>query len=174
MSPEQTMSVDAVAAAGEPIRGDVAGVTFAEALENLGEAATALFASDRTVRSVGIAAHGAGFGYRAVRNSSIIQPLSAPSVPATRFRNIPVRITSVAGEVRSFLKVPHTGPGSPQASTVVPETARHLPLVGGLQIQNFDDDVRQGIIPKGFIIIGTLGCLVRLADGERRCFRTIT
>jgi S1-C subfamily serine protease len=33
-----------------------------------------------------------------------------------------------------------------------------------LQIQNFDDDVRQGVTEEGYIIIGTLGCFVKIDD----------
>jgi hypothetical protein len=49
---------------------------------------------------------------------------------------------------------------------MVPEQAKHRPLVCGLQVENFDDDIRTGEIDKGLIIIGTLGCFVKLNDGS--------
>lgn len=50
-------------------------------------------------------------------------------------------------------------------STPVPETELHRPLVCGLQIQNFDCDIREGHLAEGFVILGTLGCFVRTSDG---------
>ncbi|HWK02167.1 MAG TPA: trypsin-like serine protease [Puia sp.] len=35
-----------------------------------------------------------------------------------------------------------------------------------MQIQNFDNDYRQGEISRGYIVIGTLGCMVRLETGQ--------
>jgi len=37
--------------------------------------------------------------------------------------------------------------------------------VCGLQIENADDDQRTGVVAGGHIIVGTLGCFVRLAAG---------
>jgi S1-C subfamily serine protease len=51
----------------------------------------------------------------------------------------------------------------------VPEQQLHRPIVCGLQIQNVDDDDRQrkaGQLQPGYIIIGTLGCFVKLVTGE--------
>lgn len=143
----------------------VGGVSFEEALEQLEPAVAVIFDADPGVRSVGITRHGEGFGYRAVRNSRIIRPLSAPSAPLTHFGSIPIRMTDVPAEVQTLLRVPHTGAATPSATSVLPEVLRHRPLVCGLQIQNFDDDVRQGVVDEGHIIIGTLGCFVRSGDG---------
>lgn len=77
-----------------------------------------------------------------------------------------ITFSDTFGEVESLVLVPGTGPASPAATSLIPEVTRHRPLVGGLQIQNFDDDDRQGIINAGYIIIGTLGCFVRLANGN--------
>lgn len=149
-----------------PVGKIVGPVSFDHALENLDAAVAALFDADPAVRSVGITAHGhSGFGYRVVRNSRVIRPLSASTGPITHFNEIPVRVTDVAGDVQSLLRVPHAGPGSPAASTLVPETLRQRPVGPGLQIQNFDYDEREGHLAKGFMVIGTLGCLVRTPDG---------
>jgi len=42
--------------------------------------------------------------------------------------------------------------------------------VCGHQIQNFDDDVRQGHPQQGFIIIGTLGCFVVLSGDDTHSY----
>jgi hypothetical protein len=149
-----------------PVGKIVGPVTFDHALENLDSAVAALFDTDPAVRSVGITAHGHfGFGYRVVRNSRVIRPLSASTRPITQFNEIPVRVTDVPGDIQSLLRVPHAGPGSPATSTLVPETLRQRPVGPGLQIQNFDYDDREGHLSKGFMVIGTLGCLVRTSDG---------
>ena len=51
------------------------------------------------------------------------------------------------------------------ASMPTPETELHRPLVCGLQIQNFDCDLREEHLANGFMILGTLGCFVRTSDG---------
>ena len=81
---------------------------------------------------------------------------------------MPVIFNDSFGEVESLVMVPGApgSPASPSATSVVPEVNRHRPFVAGLQIQNFDDDDRQGVIADGFIIIGTLGCFVRLDNGD--------
>lgn len=142
------------------------GVSFEEAADHIEAAAEELFDSDPRVRSVGIARHDSAYGYRAVRNSALPVPLGVGVPPRGQFLNVPVVFTDTYGEVESLVMVPGTGPASPAAASLIPEVQRHRPLVGGLQIQNFDDDSRQGVIISGFIIIGTLGCFVRLADGD--------
>lgn len=151
---------------GIVVRGAVAEVSFEEAANRLEEAAATLFDADPGLRSVGICRHGNGFGYRAVRNSPVVRTSGASRVPVTRFERIPVRVSEVAAEIQPLLKVPLSGPGSPLQSTLVPEAGMHRPLAAGLQIQNFDDDVRQDCISQGFISIGTLGCFATLADGS--------
>lgn len=142
------------------------GVPFEKAEFNLDPAAAALFDADPTVRSVGITRHQDAYGFRAVRNSAMVVPLGATVGPLpSSFDGVPVIVTDTPGEVESLLMMPGSGPGSPAAASVIPEVRRHRPAVCGLQIQNFDDDDRQGVTAKGFIIIGTLGCFVRLDDG---------
>lgn len=64
-----------------------------------------------------------------------------------------------------FARVPHSEAAA-WARTAIPEQQRNLPLVRGLQIQNYDNDLRSGEIAKGYIIIGTLGCFVKLDGGS--------
>jgi hypothetical protein len=143
------------------------GVPFGQAVETVEEAAAILFDRDPRVRSVGITRHGEAFGYRAVRNSAMIVPEAAMiGEPVLEVRGVPVAFTNTPGEVESLAAVAASGPTSPAASSLVPEVLRHRPLVSGLQIQNFDDDLRQGVLERGFMIVGTLGCFVRLSNGQ--------
>lgn len=146
------------------------GVEYERALGQLESAAADVFGSDERVRSVGIGRHGSGFGYVAVRNAAAILPLGglesiAAAVPS--FGEIPVTYVDSHHDPESLVKVPHTGPGSPTAASLVAEQGRHRPLVCGLQIENFDDDTRTQVIQNGHIIVGTLGCFVTLQSGKK-------
>ncbi|HEY2291657.1 MAG TPA: trypsin-like serine protease [Thermoanaerobaculia bacterium] len=142
------------------------GVPFRQAEEAVESAAEILFDLDPRVRSVGITRHGEAFGYRAVRNSAMIVPLAAIGEPVREVHGVPVLFTDTPGEVESLAAVAASGPASPAASSLVQEVGHHRPLVSGLQIQNFDDDIREGVLDKGLMIVGTLGCFVRLPDGK--------
>lgn len=143
------------------------GVSFRQAEEKVEAAAAALFDADPRVRSVGITQHKEGYGYRAVRNSSQIVPQAFGQPLLQEFEGVPISFTDTPADVKSLkVAVPGFGPASPSAASLIPEVNRHRPLVSGLQIQNFDDDQRQDILSRGFIIVGTLGCFVRLPDGK--------
>lgn len=88
---------------------------------------------------------------------------AAPSPPCVL--NIPVTYADSFAETRSLVRLPATGPGSPGVSSVVPEQQRQRPLVCGLQLQNFDDDTRQGLLPQQ-MFVGTLGCFVVSSGGR--------
>lgn len=118
------------------------------------------------MRSVGVVRHKNAFGFRAVRNSAMPVPLGADFSKVGLVKGVPVVFTDVLGEVESLVMLSGTGPSSPILTDPMPETGRHRPLVSGLQVQNFDDDSRQGEVDRGFINIGTLGCFVHLADGK--------
>lgn len=135
------------------------GVTFGRAIENLSRAANELFQADQRVRSVGIGAHGDAFGFTAVRNAAMILPAGLKRIP-NEVAGIPVQFTDAFSEPDRLAKVPLAA----QAS-FVPEQGQVRPLRCGLQIQNFTDDERTGIIARGSIIIGTLGCFVRFDSG---------
>lgn len=145
------------------------GVELTHALGQVEEAARILFHQDPATRSVGVGLNGDGYGFIAVRNASApvafagAMGAATPTTPA-RVLGIPVHYTNSGADPASLVRLPHTGPGSPGRSSLVPEQLQHRPLVCGLQIQNFDDDVHTGEIGRGSIIIGTLGCFVRLAD----------
>jgi hypothetical protein len=143
-------------------------VQITDALTKIQEAAETLFDSDPTVRSVGVGKATDGFAFVAVRNIRAPIALAAAVGPKAKtpdfIAGIPVHFQNSYNEPQNLARVPHTGPASPGVGSLIPEQQFQRPLVCGLQIQNFDDDVRTGEINKGYIIIGTLGCFVQLAD----------
>jgi len=77
---------------------------------------------------------------------------------------VPVTIQTVSADIEAHVQVPLL-----RAASFVPEQGLVRPIACGLQIQNVDDDDRQrkaGELQPGYIIIGTLGCFVTLADGS--------
>jgi hypothetical protein len=146
------------------------GVEVQEALDSVQDAASVLFGHDPTTRSVGVGRNGDGFGYIAIRNiKAPVAYLAKFGVGGTtampeKFRGIPIHYQNSVTDPSSLARVPHTGPASPGVGSLVPEQQLHRPLACGVQIQNFDDDDREGEFAKGFMIIGTLGCFVELAN----------
>jgi hypothetical protein len=141
------------------------GVAFSEAASQIEQAASQVFDSDPRVRSLGIGRHGSGFAYVAIRNAALPVPLSSPLPVLANFQNIPITFQDTQRDPESLVKVPLSGPASPTVGSLVPEQGFHRPLVCGLQIENLDDDLRTGVIAGGHLIVGTLGCFVRLANG---------
>lgn len=148
------------------------GVPFEEANAKLDTAAKTVFGDPKT-RSVGIGFHEGAFGYYVVRNSAMILPQTAAIGTAkkkkampTTIEGIPLVIKDTPQELRTHLKVPFSGPAAPAVASSVIEQRKRRPLCIGLQIQNFDNDVREGVIAQGMIIIGTLGCFVKLKNGQ--------
>lgn len=146
------------------------GVEIQEALDSVQDAASVLFDHDPTTRSVGVGMNGEGFGYIAIRNIKAPVAYSAKfglggkvAMPE-RFRGIAIHYLNSTADPSSLARVPHTGPASPGVGSLIPEQQLHRPLACGIQIQNFDDDDREGEFAKGFMIIGTLGCFVELAN----------
>lgn len=142
------------------------GVPFRRAEEMIEEAAAVLFDADPQVRSVGICRQGSAFGYRAVRNSALIVPFRSSEPPIREIHQIPVVYKNTPGEVESLLVVADSGPSSPEAASVIAEVKQCRPLVAGVQIQNLDDDIRQGRLQNGLMTVGTLGCFVHLESGS--------
>ena len=142
------------------------GVSHNKALSNFDVAVKRLYASDARVHAVGITRHGRGYGYRVVRNARKIVASAAALIQPDDVNNIPVVYADAPNDARSLIRrIVHSGPASALDLALIPEQQFARPLVCGLQIQNFDDDVRQGAPQQGFIVIGSLGCLVRL-DGD--------
>ncbi len=144
------------------------GVALQACEDALDRAVNELFDADPQIQAVGIARHQDAFGFKAVKNEAKIVPASAANRarkrPLKAIKKVPVTIETVTADIESQLRVSH-----PQAASFVPERGLVRPLVCGLQLQNVDDDDRQrkaGALQPGFIIIGTLGCFVTLADGS--------
>ena len=143
------------------------GVPFAVAQNKIKDAAVEVFDSDVRVHSLGITTDEAGsFKYEAVRNEAKVVPMAASKQSLKEVNGIPIQYRRAEFDIRAELKLPAGGPGSPGASSFVPERRKHNPLHMGFQIQNFDDNDREGILGQGFITIGTLGCFVKLDGGE--------
>lgn len=144
-------------------------VELSSALDSVRDAAARIFDADPAVRSVGVAASVDGYGFAAVRNTQAIVPFRAVvgAGPApTRIDGIPVEYVNSYRDPSNLSKVPHSGPASPSLGSLIPERQSHLPLVCGLQIQNFDDDLRTGLLGTGLMTVGTLGCFVLTNDGN--------
>lgn len=144
------------------------GVPFEYARERFPDAANKLFGSDPRVRAVGIGRHDAAFGYTVVRNAAVILPLGAGIniELLEKAIDVPVTFHDSFQEPQRLVTLPHTGPGSPGTASVVPEQGLRRPLCSGLQIENFDDDIRTGKIAAGQIFVGSLGCFVTAANGH--------
>ncbi len=140
------------------------GVSLKQALESVEATAADLFALDPAIRSVGVARHSGGFGIRAIRNSSAIVALRAAA--PSEIRGLPVLYTETPGEIESLLLVPSSELGSSSSASLVPEREKHRPIVGGLQVHSFDDDLRLDTSAHGLMSVGTLGGFVRLGDGR--------
>jgi hypothetical protein len=125
-----------------------------------------LFEADPRVQAVGIARHGKGYGFKAVKNVATVRPqfggteVTLPNAVYT----VPVQIETVRDAVVTQSVAPRRFAASYQ-----PEQDRHRPLVCGLQIQNWDDDERRresGAMRSDYYTLGTLGGFVRLTDGK--------
>ena len=138
-----------------------------EALSRVEAAAFALIASDPAIRSVGVGYVDEGVGFVAVRSmegaSAFAGRVRRPGVNA--FEGVPIRYQSSLEDPRSLARIPIPGPLTARLGNLIDEQQLMRPLACGVQIQNFDDDVRQGVLARGFMSVGSLGCFVRLADG---------
>lgn len=140
---------------------------LAEAIGRVAETAAQLFEMDSRVHSVGV---GTGDGgrpiYRAVRNKNKIVaqkiPIKALAAAASKQFAFPVKFIDAEDDASPLYKRLEFGAqGITAKAASLPEQRRQRPLVCGLQIQNFDDDSRQGIFAQGAIIVGSIGCFVK-------------
>jgi hypothetical protein len=145
---------------------------LAVALSKVEMAASIVFETDSSVRSLGVGRAGHGFGFVVVRNVRAPVPFAmlagggvSPQIPA-EIEGFPVHVIDSSNDPSTLARVPLSSLAGPGVGSVVPEQQFQRPLVCGLQIQNFDVDVRIGDINKGFIVLGTLGCFVRRANGD--------
>lgn len=133
------------------------------ALNLIRDAANEIFDADASVRSVGVGLVADGYGFIAVRNSRAISPfrgiIGARAAP-TNIAGISVEYVNSSRDPSNLARLPHSGPGSPGIASIIDEQLSHAGLVCGLQIQNFDDDVRTGMLAKGLMTVGSIGCFV--------------
>lgn len=118
-----------------------------------------LFQELPMVRSVGVGLVGNDYGFvveqRTEGHRLLCAHAEAPP-PLRQLHGFGVRWMEAA---RAPALLQHASAAPPQ-----PEQARVRPLVSGLEVQNLDADEREGALARGGYV-GTLGCLVRLADG---------
>jgi hypothetical protein len=133
-----------------------------DAVAGVDEAAGKLFHADPRVHAVGVGLQQGRPIYRAVRNTrKIVAQAIALSAKPPKLA-FPVMFVEAERDAAPLARVPlGAGIVAAAAASAIPEQQRQRPLRCGLQIQNFDDDVRQGEITKGFMIVGTIGCFVR-------------
>lgn len=139
------------------------------ALSAVNDAAARLFEADPRVRSVGVGASADGYEFVAVRNIRAAVPFQAVlggDAAPTQIEGIPVVYVNSQMDPSNLAEVPHSGPGSPGVGSIIPEQQAHSPLVCGLQLQNIDDDMRTGLLAKGYMTVGSLGCFVVTQAGD--------
>lgn len=115
---------------------------------------------DVRIRSVGIGDDHGQDAFIAIRNSAVIVPQGTRGVEPTEFNRKPVLYIDTPGEVEAFFQVPVV---RPYASNIV-EQQMERPVCIGLEIQNFDNDSRNGTLDQGLVTVGTLGCFVKYDD----------
>jgi hypothetical protein len=141
---------------------------LAEAIGRVEETAGRLFDVDQRVHAVGVALNPKGKPfYRAVRNvkkivplTGGVKPLSAKAMTAAVQPPFPVVFVDAKNDVEPHFRLPFSVAAAAAASSL-PEQSLRRPLRCGQQIQNFDDDDRQGIFNQGLIIVGSIGCFVK-------------
>jgi hypothetical protein len=139
--------------------------SFEYVYDCLFSAAGELTVKDPSIRSIGIAGNKSGYYYRVIRNTLMREnrPIGNIKMPHN-FLNIPVQYIDTKAEVIPHVKIAPGGPAVPSGASFYAEQLRSRPLYCGLQIQNYDNDIRTGNIAKGNIEIGSIGCFVRLSN----------
>jgi hypothetical protein len=125
-----------------------------------------IFGADPRVRSVGIGRHDGRLSLVAIRNTSVAVPLTQVK-ELKSFHTLPVNYIDGDRNPESLaLRLKIRRRDTPHEKLTVPEQGQHRPVVCGLQVQNFDDDFRTDALKSGHMIVGTIGCMVRLRNGS--------
>lgn len=134
---------------------------FEDVAERHMAAVARVFAADPSVRAVGIGMDrpGGGYVFRVVRNRSVATAYAS----VTEFEDIPVTYIDVDHDPESFANLP---PSTTGGGRIVPEQQRHNPLCSGVEIQNWDQNWRDGYLSDGVTMVGSLGCFVELSAGN--------
>lgn len=130
--------------------------------------AAQLFEGAPGIRSVGVGLVGQDYGFVVEERADTARPLCAQAAP--RATTPPVELFGFPVRRQLAYRAPaplpwHRNSLQGLALQRQPEQARVRPLVGGLEVQNLDADLRAGVLSHGGYV-GTLGCMVRLADGS--------
>ena len=115
---------------------------------------------DPQVVSVGITQMANGFGFRVVRwrrpGVAALRELDARAC-SRGVRGVPVAIVEALAAVRPLVQIPASAPRPSASQTMIFERGPQRPLCPGLQLQNYDADVRAGLIAADRMEVGTLG-----------------
>ncbi|MFL6676015.1 MAG: trypsin-like serine protease [Massilia sp.] len=147
-------------------------IELSTALSAVEQAAAHIFDADARVRSVGVGRTDGGYGFVAVRNIQAPVALSArinkalPATLPTVFAGIPIRYSDSTADPAQLARVPISSAARAALASTNPEQHLHHSLACGLEIQNYDHDLRTGEIARGYVTIGTLGCFVRLGGAN--------
>jgi len=121
---------------------------------------------DPQIVSVGITRIADGYGYRVLRwrRPGVRALRELDPVAAAGVLGVPVVLVEAEAELRPLVELPISSLGPGASRRMVPEQGRQRPLCAGLQLQNYDCDVRLGRIGDGRVEVGTLGMIVAGRD----------
>ena len=135
---------------------------LSNALDHVQGVAAQLFESDPRIHSVGVGSDGMGRPtYRAVRNVKKIVAFKAEAAVHPVDAPYPIVFVDAQQDAVPLFRIPQPSATLGAAAAAIPEQQRHRPICCGLQIQNVDDDDREGELAKGLMIVGTIGCFVK-------------
>jgi hypothetical protein len=123
---------------------------------DLKEAAREIASRDPRVHAVGLTSRRGKLVLRAIRN--IHHPVAAQGLraPLERFHAFAVVYEDTQQHLTALFKIP----GASAQAASLPEQEGQRPLRLGLQLQNIDQDLRDGTTSRGYRTVGTLGCFV--------------
>lgn len=129
--------------------------------------AAELFGMDPQVVSVGIIRMPGGYGFGVRRYAEPgVRPLRRVDLRTlTSIRGIALSLREMAAPIRPLMELPSAaanGSTPPQ----IPEQDRHRPLRPGVQLQNWDEDARAGVLASERMTVGTLGMVLE-RGGDR-------
>ncbi|PRQ04470.1 hypothetical protein ENSA5_07010 [Enhygromyxa salina] len=122
---------------------------------------------DPQIVSVGIGRLPGGHGFRVLRHRPpglrSLWQLDGQRL-AAGVRGVAVELHDIAGPIRPLLELPVSSL-SPSSSLVTrAEQGQQRPLCAGLQVQNWDCDLRRGVLGAGRMEVGSLGMLIGRGD----------
>lgn len=123
---------------------------------------------DPQIVSVGITEVPGGHGFRVVRRR-------APGVEALReldavarsrgVRGVPIVVHDTQAATRPLVQLPASSLHPSASQAMIHEQGPQRPLCAGVQLQNYDADLRAGLIAADRMEVGTLGMAIEHAEG---------